>query len=197
MFMLFIGNLTILPIYMQIMLNWSSLGSGLILLLGGLVMGLLSPLTGKLFDKVGGRLLSVTVMMIIIIGSLFIAQFSADTSRFYAIISFSITMLGNSMIMTPITTQALNALPKEYISHGTAMNNTIRQISAAIGTGILVTLMSSLSVRLPIKGVEGSILDLGFTFYIIAIVAIVAFGGVIVAFFIEKMTKFNFNIQED
>lgn len=189
MFMLFIGNLTILRIYMQTMLNWSSLEAGLILLPGGLVMGLLSLLTGKLFDKVGGRLLSVTGMMIIMIGSLFIAQFSADTSRFYVIISFSITMLGNSMIMTPMTTQALNALPKEYISHGTAMNNTIRQISAAIGTGILVTLMSSLSGTLPIKGVEGSILGLDFTFYIIAIVA---FGGAIMAFFIEKNDKVQF-----
>ncbi|MCG2353481.1 DHA2 family efflux MFS transporter permease subunit [Staphylococcus epidermidis] len=186
MFMLFIGNLTILPIYMQTMLNWSSLEAGLILLPGGLVMGLLSPLTGELFDKVGGRLLSVTGMMIIMIGSLFIAQFSADTSRFYVIISFAITMLGNSMIMTPMTTQALNSLPKEYISHGTAMNNTIRQISAAIGTGILVTLMSSLSGTLPINGVEGNILGLDFTFYIIAIVA---FGGAIMAFFIEKNEK--------
>ena len=59
MFMLFIGNLTILPIYMQTMMKWSPLESGLILLPGGLIMGLLSPVTGKLFDKIGGRILSI------------------------------------------------------------------------------------------------------------------------------------------
>lgn len=185
MFMLFIGNLTILPIYMQSMLKWSSLESGLILLPGGLVMGLLSPVTGKLFDKLGGRLLSVCGMSIIMIGALLIAQFSVDTSRTYVIIAFSVTMLGNSMIMTPMTTQALNALPKEYVAHGTAMNNTIRQISAAIGTGILVTLMTQLGTSSPIKGVKGMITGLDFTFYI---VAFLAFGGALLAFFIEKKT---------
>ncbi|HEC2202675.1 TPA: multidrug efflux MFS transporter [Staphylococcus delphini] len=183
MFMLFIGNLTILPIYMQSMLKWSSLESGLILLPGGLVMGLLSPVTGRLYDKLGGRLLSVSGMSIIMIGALLIAQFSVDTSRTYVIIAFSVTMLGNSMIMTPMTTQALNALPKEYVAHGTAMNNTIRQISAAIGTGILVTLMTQLGTSSPIKGVKGMIIGLDFTFYI---VACLAFGGTLLAFFIEK-----------
>ncbi|HHO5062396.1 TPA: MDR family MFS transporter [Staphylococcus aureus] len=183
MFMLFIGNLTILPIYMQNMLKWSSLESGLILLPGGLVMGGLSPLTGRLFDKLGGRLLSIYGMSIIMVGALLIAQFSVDTSRTYVIIAFSVTMLGNSMIMTPMTTQALNALPKEYVAHGTAMNNTIRQISAAIGTGILVTLMTQLGTSTPIKGVNGMIAGLDFTFYI---VACLAFGGVLLAFFIDK-----------
>lgn len=186
MFMLFIGNLTILPIYMQTMLHWSPLASGLILLPGGLVMGLLAPVTGQLYDKIGGRILSTTGMIIILIGALFLAQLSGDSSRWYVIIAFSITMLGNSMIMTPMTTQALNALPGEYIPHGTAMNNTIRQISAAIGTGILVTLMNSLAAASPHSGVQGAIHGLNITFYVIAGVALV---GAILAFFVEPRDK--------
>lgn len=129
---------------MQTMMKWSPLESGLILLPGGLIMGLLSPVTGKLFDKIGGRILSIMGMLTIMIGALLMAQFSQNTTQLYVIISFSVTMLGNAMIMTPMTTQALNALPRQYIAHGTAMNNTIRQVSAAIGTGILVTLMTGL-----------------------------------------------------
>lgn len=104
MFVLFIGNLTILPIYMQTMMHWSPLESGLILLPGGLVMGLLSPVTGKLYDRVGGRSLSITGMLLIMIGALFMAQFNPQTSALYVIVTFSILMLGNSMIMTPMTT---------------------------------------------------------------------------------------------
>lgn len=51
MFMLFIGSMTILPIFMQNTLHWSPLLSGLILLPGGLVMGLLSPVMGKVLIK--------------------------------------------------------------------------------------------------------------------------------------------------
>lgn len=140
MFMLFIGNLTILPIYMQNMMKWSSLESGVILLSGKLVMGLLYPVTGKLFDNLGGRLLSVFGMITIMIGALLIAQFSIETSRACVIFAFSVTMLDNSMTMTPVTTQILNALPRDYVPHAAVMNNTIRQISAAIGTDILVAL---------------------------------------------------------
>lgn len=183
MFMLFIGNLTILPIYMQTMMKWSPLESGLILLPGGLIMGLLSPVTGKLFDKIGGRILSIMGMLTIMIGALLMAQFSQNTTQLYVIISFSVTMLGNAMIMTPMTTQALNALPRQYIAHGTAMNNTIRQVSAAIGTGILVTLMTGLGKTSSLSGSQGLIHGLDITFYV---VALIAFIGTIIAFFIRK-----------
>lgn len=183
MFMLFIGNLTILPIYMQTMMKWSPLESGLILLPGGLIMGLLSPVTGKLFDKIGGRILSIMGMLTIMIGALLMAQFSQNTTQLYVIISFSVTMLGNAMIMTPMTIQALNALPRQYIAHGTAMNNTIRQVSAAIGTGILVTLMTGLGKTSSLSGSQGLIHGLDITFYV---VALIAFIGTIIAFFIRK-----------
>ena len=116
MFMLFIGNLTLTNLYAT-MMKWSPLESGLILLPGGLIMGLLSPVTGKLFDKIGGRILSIMGMLTIMIGALLMAQFSQNTTQLYVIISFSVTMLGNAMIMTPMTTQALNALPRQYIAH--------------------------------------------------------------------------------
>lgn len=183
MFVLFIGNLTILPIYMQTMMHWSPLESGLILLPGGLVMGLLSPVTGKLYDRVGGRSLSITGMLLIMIGALFMAQFNPQTSALYVIVTFSILMLSNSMIMTPMTTQALNALPVSLIAHGTAMNNTIRQISAAIGTGILVTLMTGFGHLSPLHGAAGLIHGLDITFYIVAFVALI---GAFIALFSEK-----------
>lgn len=183
MFMLFIGNLTILPIYMQNIMKWSSLETGLILLPGGLVMGLLSPITGRLFDELGGRLLSIAGMVTIMIGDLLIAQFNLETHRLYVALVFSITMLGNAMIMTPMTTQALNALPSAYVPHGTAMNNTIRQVSAAIGTGILVTLMTQLGKSFSTGSIEGAITGLNVTYYIVAGIALL---GAILAFFLDK-----------
>ncbi|MBO1199059.1 DHA2 family efflux MFS transporter permease subunit [Staphylococcus simiae] len=173
MFMLFIGNLTILPIFMQTMMHWTPLESGLILLPGGLVMGLLSPVTGQLYDKVGGRWLSFIGMLTITAGALCLAQISSDSSRLYVVIAFSITMLGNAMIMTPMTTQALNALPRTLIAHGTAMNNTVRQLSAAIGTGLLVTLMTTLGAKSHVGGIQGAIQGLDLTFYVTAIIALI------------------------
>lgn len=49
-------------------------------------------------------------------------------------------MFGIAMVMMPSTTLGLNQLPNNLISHGTAMNNTFRQISGAVGTAVLVTI---------------------------------------------------------
>jgi hypothetical protein len=51
-------------------------------------------------------------------------------------------MFGVSMVMMPVTTAGLNALRSDLIPHGTAMNNTMRQVGASIGTGTLVTVMT-------------------------------------------------------
>jgi hypothetical protein len=46
------------------------------------------------------------------------------------------------MVMMPVSTNGLNQLPKRYYPHGTAMKNTMQQVSGAIGTALLVTIMS-------------------------------------------------------
>ncbi|WP_369823801.1 hypothetical protein [Sporosarcina sp. P34] len=53
----------------------------------------------------------------------------------------AVRMLGIAMIMMPSTTLDLNQLPNHLISHGTAMNNTFRQISGSLETAALVTVM--------------------------------------------------------
>ncbi len=47
------------------------------------------------------------------------------------------------MVMMPVSTNGLNQLPASFYPHGTAMNNTLQQVSGAIGTALLVTIMSN------------------------------------------------------
>src|SRR5699024_10501195 len=183
MFMIFLGTMTVLPIYMQTMRDFTSLESGLILLPGGLFMGLLSPVAGKIFDKLGGRILAIGGMLFIAVGSFLISLFSSQTSVIYIIIAFSILMIGNAGIMTSMTTAAINALPQHLISHGTAMNNTIRQIAAAIGTGILVTMMTNFALNTEVYGGTGIIHGLQVTYRTVTGVAIISF---ILAFFVRN-----------
>lgn len=142
MFMIFISNMTILPIFMQRSMGVSPLTSGLAILPGGLLMGLLSPVSGRLYDQFGAKSLAIIGMTLISISLLLFAFMNETPSLVSIIIKFAILMTGNAMIMTPMTSAAINALPRKYITHGTAMNNTIRQISAAIGTAIFITIMN-------------------------------------------------------
>lgn len=144
---------TLLPMYIQIMVGYTALQSGMVILPGALLSGLLSPITGKIFDKIGARILVVTGLAIITITTFMYTNLTVDTSLMFLTIVFAIRMIGISMVTMPATTAGLNQLPNHLIPHGTAMNNTMRQIAASIGTAVLVTIMTKSALN------EGSTVD--------------------------------------
>nr|WP_263314836.1 MDR family MFS transporter [Mammaliicoccus sp. Marseille-Q6498] len=137
-----IGPSLLMPMYMQDARGYSALISGLLLLPGAIITGIMSLVTGRLFDKYGAKWLAITGFTIITVTTLMLAFLSTDTSLLYLIIIYTIRMFGVSMIMMPVNTAGLNSIPNEVLSHGTAMMNTLRTIAGSIGTGILVTIMS-------------------------------------------------------
>ncbi|MBD8070902.1 DHA2 family efflux MFS transporter permease subunit [Bacillus sp. PS06] len=139
---LFSGMLLI-PIYVQTIRGISPMDAGLMMLPGALLMAVMSPITGRLFDKFGGRSLAVTGLLITTVTTYFFSQLTQDTTYTHLVILNSVRMLGMSMVMMPVSTNGLNQLPTRFYPHGTAMNNTLNQVSGAIGTALLVTLMSN------------------------------------------------------
>ncbi|CAH0345426.1 DHA2 family efflux MFS transporter permease subunit [Bacillus sp. CECT 9360] len=139
---LFSGMLLI-PIYVQTIRGISPMDAGLMMLPGALLMAVMSPITGRLFDKFGGRTLAVTGLIITTVTTYSFSNLSLDTTYTHLVILNSVRMLGMSMVMMPVSTNGLNQLPARYYPHGTAMNNTLNQVSGAIGTALLVTVMSN------------------------------------------------------
>ncbi|KAB2331152.1 DHA2 family efflux MFS transporter permease subunit [Cytobacillus depressus] len=137
------SGMLLLPIYVQTIRGISPMDAGLMMLPGAILMALMSPITGKLFDKIGGRILAVIGLAITTITTYYFSKLSLDTTYTHLIILNSIRMLGISMVMMPVSTNGLNQLPARFYPHGTAMNNTLNQVSGAIGTALLVTLMSN------------------------------------------------------
>lgn len=182
-FMMLISSETILPMYMQRMAGFTAFESGLMILPGALIMGLLSPIVGRIFDAIGARWLLITGLTIITITTFMYTDLSETTSLTYLTVVFAIRMVGISMVMMPSTTAGLNALSRKLIPHGTAMMNTMRQIAAAIGTATLVTIMSVAAiVEVGDKKMEGLIHGVNISFYVAAGIAIV---GLILSFFVH------------
>ena len=136
-----IASTVILPLFMQTMLGFNALHSGLMLLPGAIVMGIMNPVTGTIFDKYGAKWLLLSGFTILTVTTFMFANLSVDTTFTYLAILNAVRMFGIAMIMMPSTTLGLNQLPNHLISHGTAMNNTFRQIAGSIGTAALVTIM--------------------------------------------------------
>jgi EmrB/QacA subfamily drug resistance transporter len=133
----------LMPIYLQNIRGISPLDSGLLMLPGAIIMGIMSPVTGTLFDKFGGRILAISGLTITVVTTYFFSQLTMDTTYTTLIVMYSIRMLGISMVMMPVMTNGMNSLPARMNPHGTAINNTLNQVSGAIGSALLVSVMTS------------------------------------------------------
>ncbi len=181
-FIVMIGGMMILPLYMQNMHDYTALESGLALLPGAVVMGLMSPVTGRIFDAIGAKWLAVPGFVLLTGTTFLFARLTPDTSFAYLAIVNTIRMIGVAMVMMPVTTAALNQLPSRFIPHGTALNNTLRQIAASVGTAMLVTIMASTARDPQQYGIEGPIHGANVAFFVAAVVGVF---GILGSFFIK------------
>ncbi|TCP29953.1 EmrB/QacA subfamily drug resistance transporter [Scopulibacillus darangshiensis] len=140
--MAMLGAELLLPIYMQNMRGFTALESGLVLLPGAIVMGIMSPITGMVFDKIGARWMAVSGLGITTITTFLFTDLNESTSFTFITVIYAIRMLGLSLAMMPVMTAGLNQLPQRLHPHGTAMANTLQQIAGSIGSALLVTVMT-------------------------------------------------------
>ncbi|WP_374761045.1 MDR family MFS transporter [Microbacterium sp. zg.B185] len=136
------GSLILLPIYLQQVLSLDTLTVGLMLLPGGVLMGIVAPIVGSLFDRYGPTPL-VIPGMIVAAGALWgMATFDEQSSIGW-IVTVHVTLnIGLGFVFTPLLTSALGSLPRKLYSHGSAIVSTIQQVAGAAGTALFITLMS-------------------------------------------------------
>lgn len=145
--MMLLSSMLILPMYLQQGLAVTPLTAGLVLLPGSLLNGFLSPVMGRLFDKFGPKWLVIIGLAITAI-VLFMYTGITPTTTLSKIITMHVfMMIGISMIMMPAQTNGLNQLPPDFYPHGTAIMNTLQQVSGAIGTAVAVSILSAGTTR--------------------------------------------------
>ncbi|ADI26889.1 DHA2 family efflux MFS transporter permease subunit [Geobacillus sp. C56-T3] len=135
--------MVLLPVYLQNLRGFTPLDAGLLLLPGAIVMAIMSPISGWVFDRIGARMLAIVGLIITAVTTWEFSKLTLDTPYSHLIWLYIFRMFGMSMLGMPIMTEGLNALPRHLYSHGTAMSNTIRQVAASLGTAFLVTIMSN------------------------------------------------------
>ncbi|MCM3570644.1 DHA2 family efflux MFS transporter permease subunit [Neobacillus mesonae] len=137
------SGMILTPIYMQNVHGFSPMEAGLLLLPGGVVMGVMSPITGKLFDRYGARWLAIIGLAITIITTYGLTKLQTNTAFSYVLWVYTIRMFGISLLMMPIFTAGLNDLGISLNKYGTAMINTLRMVAGAVGLAFFVSIMTN------------------------------------------------------
>lgn len=146
------GSIIATPLILQRVLNLEPLAVGLLLLPGGLLMGLLGPVVGRLYDRVGARVLAIPGASVVALGFVIFATISASTPWWHILAANLLLSLGLAFMMTPLFTTALSALPHHLYSYGSATLGTVQQVAGAAGTALFVTIMSTVAASATAAG---------------------------------------------
>ncbi|WP_135554510.1 MDR family MFS transporter [Paenibacillus cymbidii] len=138
---------TLLPIYMQDVLQMTAFATGLLLMPGCILNGIMMPVSGKLFDTFGPRLVMMPGLILIAMSLWLLTGIDSDTSQGFLLFSHILLFLGISFVVMPAQTAGLNPLPPHLVPHGTAIYNTLQQVAGGIGIAWFVGTMSSGAAR--------------------------------------------------
>lgn len=142
-FSLLVTTETIMPMYVQNAQQHTAYYAGLVVMPGALMLALMSLLAGKLFDKYGGKPVTIAGY-VVVIGSMlgFYLLLQLQTSFFVAMLLFVLSMAGFGLINMPIVTAGINALPDKFIPHGTSVINTFRHFGGTLGLTFIISFIS-------------------------------------------------------
>src|SRR5690606_17478727 len=137
------GMVILLPIYLQNALGLDTTTIGLMLLPGPLISGLLGPIVGRLYDRVGPFPLVVPGAIVLSASFwVFALALGPDTPVWVVMIPNVMLGLGLGFLFTPLFSSGLGSLPPHLYSHGSALVSTLQQVAGAAGTAIFVALLA-------------------------------------------------------
>lgn len=180
-FLAMMGSMILLPLYLQNLRGLSPLATGLLVMPGGLAMGLLGPIVGRLFDRFGGRVLVIPGAVCIAAALAGFTQISMTMPYWQLLVLHILLMVALAATFTPVFTLGLGALPQPLYSHGSSLLGTLQQVAAAFGTALVVTVMSARSTGLLADGVAAESAQLSGMRLAFAVVAVLSLGVVAMA----------------
>ena len=147
MFANLMANMFLLPVFMQEMLGFTALKSGLALMPRALVMLVATPIVGRIYNRVSPRLLVALGLICVAMGSLDMGRFTLQTSDTGIIATLLLQGVGFSLLFVPLTTVALSHVARTQLTDASGLNSLVRQFGGSAGLAIYGTLLEQYSTR--------------------------------------------------
>ncbi|WP_144877140.1 MDR family MFS transporter [Microbacterium sp. 1.5R] len=180
------GTLTLLPQYLQNVAGLNALESGLILLPGSVLMGLLGPVMGRIYDAKGTRPLLIPGTILVSAALFFYSTVGQDTAFWVLIIVQAAMSVGLAMSFTPLFSASLGSLDRSLYSHGSAVLNTLQQVGGAAGVALLTVTYSSILHAGESEGLSTAVAGAPGARTAFLIAAIISLAAVVLSAFVRK-----------
>jgi DHA2 family multidrug resistance protein len=147
MFAILLSSMFLLPVFMQELLGFTAMQSGLALMPRTLVMMAATPLVGRLYGKVSARLLIAIGITLVAAGAIWISHVTLQTTTAGITHPIMLQGIGFSFLFVPLTTAALSNVPRAKLADATGLNSLLRQVGSSMGLAVFTTLLSRYAVQ--------------------------------------------------
>ena len=142
------ATLFYIPVFLQSAMGLGALDAGLMVLPQALVMTVMAPVSGRLYDRFGPRWLVFSGLLIAAYATWLMSGLNLNTSRGEIIWWTCLRAVGMGLGMMSVQASGLSALKPEQTNSGTAINNVVQRVSAALGLAALSAWVTLLQAQL-------------------------------------------------
>lgn len=139
------GVIIIVPIYTQSVLHQSALATGLMMMPGGLMQGLVGGFAGKLYDRVGASKILVPSLAAIAAALVLMTFFNAQSPMWLVFLAYTVLSGALGFAFPVMFAVSMSSLSMELYSHGSATIGVAQQVAGAAGTAGFVAVLTMLS----------------------------------------------------
>ena len=174
LYFVMMGSSIIMPLYVQSIKGLSATISGLVTLPGSLLMALVSPFAGKIYDKIGMKKLFISGALFMLISNIGMVFLKQDMSVIVAAILNSMRSISIGCLMMPLVTFGLSGIESKNTAHGTALITSLRTIAGSIGSAVFVAVMTVVAKNsVEIYGEKANMHGLNVTFAAMSCVTLI------------------------
>jgi DHA2 family multidrug resistance protein len=160
------GSIVLLPVFLQMLMGYTSFYAGLVLGPGGIATMLAMPIVGKFVGKVNPKRFLVFGLSVCAFSTYMMSRFNLTTDFWTFVWPRVFLGLGMGMTFIPLTTLTLSHIPKENMTDATSLYNLLRNLGGSVGIAFTTTMLARRAQFHQTRLVENlSPFDPGYTMY--------------------------------
>jgi DHA2 family multidrug resistance protein len=141
------GSLFLLPVFLQNLLGFNAMQSGVTLMPRSVAMGILMPISGRFYNRLGPRVMVGGGLLIAGYGFYTMSKLTADVGFWNLFWPQLWQGVGFSLIFVSLSTAALSTIPRPRMTAATGLYNVVRQVMGSVGIAIAATTLTTSTVR--------------------------------------------------
>ena len=146
MYGMLMGSMFLLPVFCQESLHYTATLSGIVLMPRTLAMMAVSPIVGRIYNRVQPAIVVGVGVLLFAVGSWQLSHITLDTSSTQMILPLVVTGVAFACLFVPLTTAALSKIERHLMADAAGLNSFVRQVGGSVGLTIFATLFTNFTV---------------------------------------------------